>query len=233
MGELGGENHLNHLAYDCVVFGFSEGKLKILILEYFDTGLFALPGGFIKTEEDLDDAVQRGLQERTGLKDIYLEQFYTFGAANRNQTGEMEVILKSNFTDLTEYSWILDRMISIAYYALINIEVVTPSPDVLADSCQWYDLEALPKLIQDHEKIVNKALSVLQDNLDKKLQGVNLLPEKFTMNQLQKVYEAILGEKLHRGAFQRKMLGLGNLERHEKKYSGAAHKAPFLYSFKH
>ncbi|MGR3811692.1 NUDIX hydrolase [Jiulongibacter sp. NS-SX5] len=233
MGVIGGNSHLNHLAYDCVIFGFSDGKLKILILEYFDTGLFALPGGFIRIDEDLDEAVKRGLSERTGLKDIYLEQFYTFGAARRNQTGEMAAILKANRSDLSKLGWILERMVSVGYYALINAEEVEPQPDSLSDSCKWYDIEDLPKLIQDHEEIVNKGLSVLQDNLDKKLQGVNLLPEKFTMNQLQKVYEAILGEKLHRGAFQRKMLGLGNLERHEKKFSGAAHKAPFLYSFKH
>lgn len=201
-------------------------------MEYHNTGLFALPGGFINLEEDLDDAVKRGLKERTGLENIYLEQFYTFGNAKRNLTGEMETILKANYQEIDSFRWILDRMVSVAYYALINIEEVSPSPDSLSDSCTWYEIGKLPPLIQDHTQIVIKALEVLKQNLDRKLEGVNLLPEKFTMNQLQKVYEAIMGEKLHRGSFQRKMLGLGSLVRHEKQFSGAAHKAPYLYSFK-
>ncbi len=232
VGQIGDQTFLNNLAYDSVIFGFSGDSLKILVMEYHNTGLFALPGGFINLEEDLDKAVKRGLKERTGLENIYLEQFYTFGNAKRNRTGEMETILKANHMEIETLRWILDRMVSVAYYALINIEEVTPAPDSLSDSCTWYEIDNLPPLIQDHTQIVEKALEVLKQNLDKKLEGVNLLPEKFTMNQLQKVYEAIMGEKLHRGAFQRKMLSLGSLVRHEKQFSGAAHKAPYLYSFK-
>ena len=125
----------------------------------------------------------------------------------------------------------LDRFISVAYYALINYNDVVPTPDALSDSCDWYGLDELPTLMLDHAKIVAKALQTLRDNLERKLVGMNLLPPLFTMGDLQKVYEAILGEKLHRGAFQRKILNLDILKRHEKQYSGGAHKAPFLYSF--
>ncbi len=232
MGFIGKKEFLNNLAYDSVIFGFSGRKLKILILEYHNTGLFALPGGFVEVSESVDSAVKRGLKERTGLDNIYLEQFHTFGRADRNQTGEMETILKANYETIDEFHWILQRMISVAYYALINFEEVVPSPDALSDSCEWYDIDSLPPLIQDHKEIVMKALLTLRENLDRKLEGVNLLPEKFTMNELQQVYEAILGESLHRGAFQRKMLSSGRLQRHEKQFSGAAHKAPYLYSFK-
>lgn len=226
------KKYLSHIAYDSVIFGFSGNKLKILIMKYHNTGFFALPGGFVRLDEDLNTAVRRGLKERTGLDNIYLEQFYTFGDVARFQPGVMKTILEANGHDVPENHWMLDRFISIAYYALINYDKVVPTPDALSDSCDWYALDKLPPLMQDHQQIVEKALQTLRDNLERKLVGVNLLPPLFTMNELQKVYEAILGEKLRRTTFQRKMLSLNFLQRHDKQYSGKAHKAPFLYSFK-
>lgn len=224
-------HYLRHIAYDSVIFGFSDDKLKILITKYHNTGLYALPGGFVRINENLNDAVRRGLKERTGLDNIYLDQFYTFGDVARFKPEVMQTILEANGHSIKTYEWMLDRFISVAYYALINYNDVVPTPDALSDSCDWYGLDELPTLMLDHAKIVAKALQTLQDNLERKLVGMNLLPPLFTMGDLQKVYEAILGEKLHRGAFQRKILNLDILKRHEKQYSGGAHKAPFLYSF--
>lgn len=224
-------NYLKHIAYDSVVFGFSGEKLKILIMKYHNTGLFALPGGFVRIDENLNDAVRRGLKERTGLDNIYLEQFYAFGNVARYQPEVMHTIMTANGQTIGEYNWLLDRFISVAYYALINYEDVVPMPDALSDSCEWYPLDELPNLMLDHAEIVAKALQTLRENLERKLVGMNLLPTMFTMNQLQKVYEAILGEKLHRGTFQRKILSLNILQRHEKQFLGKAHKAPFLYRF--
>ena len=143
----------------------------------------------------------------------------------------MQTILDANGGLLAGYEWLLDRFISVAYFALINYKDVIPQPDALSDSCDWYDLDALPSLILDHSLILEKALDTLRQNLDRKLVTTNLLPKLFTMKDLQNVYEAILGENLHRGTFQRKMLSLGVLKRHEKQYTGAANKAPYLYSF--
>ena len=222
---------LRHIAYDSVIFGFSGEKLKILIMKYHNTGLYALPGGFMQRDENLNDAVRRGLKERTGLENIYLEQFYTFGDVARYKPEIMQTILEANGHNSEPYQWMLDRFISVAYYALINYNDVVPAPDALSDSCDWYDMDELPNLMLDHAEIVAKALQTLRENLERKLVGTNLLPPLFTLTELQKVYEAILGEKLHRGTFQRKILGLGLLQRHEKQFLGKAHKAPFLYSF--
>jgi 8-oxo-dGTP diphosphatase len=227
-----GKGFITNIAYDSVVFGFSGEKLKILLLEYHNTGLFALPGGFVRRDENLNDAVKRGLKERTGIDHIYLEQFYAFGDLERFQPEVMRTILKANDILAPKDHWLLDRFITIAYYALINYNDVVPTPDVLSDSCTWYDIKKLPKLILDHRDIVSKALETLRLNLDRKIVGINLLPPRFTMKELQHVYEAIMGEKLRRTSFQRKMLSLGILERHEKQYLGKAHKAPYLYSFK-
>lgn len=214
-----------------MIFGFSGEKLKILIMKYHNTGLYALPGGFVDLNENLNDAVRRGLKERTGLDNIYLEQFYTFGDVARYKPEIMQTILEANGKSLEENHWMLERFISVAYYALINYDKVVPTPDTLSDSCTWYAVDELPNLMLDHREIVQRALKTLGENLDKKLVGANLLPTRFTIPTLQKVYEAILGEKLNRTAFQRKILSLGILKRHEKEYSGKAHKAPYLYSF--
>lgn len=224
-------NFLPHLAYDSVVFGFTGERLKILIMEYHQTKLFALPGGFVRRDEHLNVAVRRGLRERTGIDDIYLEQFYTFGDADRYRPDVMDAILKANGLTAPADHWLLDRFVSVAYYALIDYHTVTLRPDALSDSINWYSLEDLPPLLFDHREIVDRALATLRENLGRKLVGMNLLPPLFTMRELQQVYEAILDEKLHRSSFQRKMLATGLLERREKRWQGKAHKAPYQYSF--
>jgi ADP-ribose pyrophosphatase YjhB (NUDIX family) len=226
------QGFLPHIAFDSVIFGFSKGKLKILLMEYHDTGWLALPGGFVGKNEDLDEAAKRGLKERTGLDNIYLEQFYTFGNMSRFKPEVMQTILEANGFYLNPDHWMLDRFISVSYFALIDFEKVILTPDELSDSIAWYEIENLPDLILDHSAIVAKALQTLRENLERKLIGGNLLPERFTMNELQQVYEAIFGQKLRRTTFQRKMLGLDILERHEKLYTGKSHKAPYLYSFR-
>lgn len=227
-----GKGYLNHIAYDSVVFGFSGEKLKILLIKYHNTGLFALPGGFVQANENLNDAVKRGLKERTGLDNIYLEQFYTFGDVSRHKPEVLRTILTANGHKVSNNHWLLDRFISVSYYALINYNDVVPTPDALSDLCTWYDIDKLPVLILDHATIVAKAWETLRTNIDRKLVGMNLLPPRFTMKQLQNVYEAILNEKIRRTTFQRTMLATGLLRRHEKHYSGKAHKAPYMYSFR-
>lgn len=223
--------YLPHLAYDIVIFGYAARKLKILLLEYQNTGWMALPGGFIKRDEDLDLAVKNGLYERTGLKDIYLEQFHTFGEMKRFQPKTMKSILFASGHAVSDDFWMLDRFLSIGHYSLIPFDAVDPKPDAISDAIGWYDIDALPELILDHSLIVNKALATLRRDLNLKLSGCNLLPKKFTMKELQEVYEAVLNQQLHRVSFQRKMLASGVLERIGKRFSGKSHKAPYLYKF--
>ncbi|MVM38008.1 NUDIX domain-containing protein [Spirosoma sp. HMF3257] len=223
--------YLPGLAIDTVIFGFHQNQLKILLLEYHNTGLMALPGGFILANENLNDAARRVLWERTGLSDIYLEQFYVFGDLARFDPTPMRAIMTAKGFTPPDNHWLLDRFISVGYYALVDFTKAVPIPDSLSDSCGWYDLAKLPPLMQDHQQIVQKALDTLRTDLDRKLIGFNLLSETFTMADLQRLYETILDQKLHRSGFQRKMLSLGILERLDKQYSGGAHKAPFLYRF--
>lgn len=219
------------LAVDAVIFGFSGGQLKILLLEYKNTGLFALPGGFIRKQEDMNDAAIRIVKERTGLRHIYLEQFYTFGNLARFNKKPLQQIMKGKGLVYDNDHWLLRRFVSVGYYALIDYTKAIPVPDALSDSCNWYDLHKLPTLMLDHQTIVNKALETLRAELDRKLIGFNLLPDTFTMAELQSLFETVLDQKLLRTSFQRKMLSLGILEKVDKKWTGGAHKAPYLYRF--
>ncbi|WP_339651148.1 NUDIX domain-containing protein [uncultured Maribacter sp.] len=232
MKGLKNKNFIPNLSFDCVIFGFNGKLLKILILEYQNTGVYALPGGFIEIDQSIDDAAKQGVKERTGLDNVYLDQFYIFGNVERADPDHMKRILTANNDNTKENSWMLERFNTVGYYALINYEEVSPTPDEYSDSIGWYAIDELPKLMMDHNNIVEKALQVLRSNLSEKLIGMNLLPSKFTMKQLQMVFEAVLDQKLRRTTFQRKMLSLDILERHEKLFQGKAHKAPYQYSFK-
>ncbi|CAH0996112.1 hypothetical protein EMA8858_02242 [Emticicia aquatica] len=222
---------LPSVSIDCVIFGFHNNQLKILLLKYKNTNYYALPGGFINLDEDLEDAAQRVLEDRTGLKDIYLEQFHVFGCKNRRNDETHQQIMSASGINLKPNHFLLNRFISIGYYALVDFSKVIPTPDDLSDSCQWYDLDKIPHLMFDHNQIFEKALETLRLMIYDKLVGFNLLPTTFTMNEIQNLYETILGEKLVRSNFQRKILSLGILERIEKKMTGAANKAPYLYRF--
>jgi hypothetical protein len=131
-----------------------------------------------------------------------------------------------------DLSWMAKRYITIGYYALVDYSKVMVNPGEFSDAAEWVDIAAMPHLFLDHNKIVNKALEALRLSLDEKLVAFNLLGETFTMSDIQMVYETILGKKLVRTNFQRKMLSLDILDRIEKKFTGGAHKAPYLYRLK-
>ena len=220
------------LSVDTVIFGFHNDKLKVLVSQVGDPPSFGLPGGFVRKDEDLDDAALRILQERTGFENIYLEQFYTSGKKDRSNEKLMRELVEKVFPKISLNHWFRQRFVSVCYYALIDDTKVQPSAEILFGEFKWCDINRVPKLIFDHNLIIRKALERLQSDLDEKLVGFNLMSETFTMNELQKLYEAVYQEKLIRTNFQRKMLSLGALERLEKQYNGKSHKAPYLYRFR-
>lgn len=222
---------LPHIAIDTVIFGYHEGRLMVLLLQYKNTKEYALPGGFILKTEHIEDAAKRILNDRTGLTDIYLEQFHTFGRNDR-QDDSMEQYMKVQGKVPPRNHFLLQRFISISYYALVDYTKAIPAKDALSEDCKWVDIKKIPRLIQDHRKIITTALEHLRGDLDRKLIAFNLMPGTFTMKELQGLYETIAGVKLLRTSFQRKVLSLGILEVVDKKMTGGAHKAPYLYRFK-
>jgi ADP-ribose pyrophosphatase YjhB (NUDIX family) len=225
------DHYLPGISVDCVIFGYHNQQLKILILEYKNSGIFALPGGFIHKDEELEEAASRTLLERTGLSDIYLNQFHTFGSLSRASSGPMRKVLTENNHSFSDDHFLLQRFISVSYYALVDFRRVKPVADMLSDSCQWYDVNNLPELMLDHNHIYETALQHLRDHIDNSHVGQNLLDTPFTMGELQSMYETILGKKLKRTGFHRKMMLSGRLKRLGKKKTGKAHRAPFLYTF--
>lgn len=223
--------YLPGIAIDTVIFGFNDNKMMVLLLQYKNTNSFALPGGFIFKEEDINQAAKRILKERTGLSNIYLEQFYTFGD-NRRQDNSLEIIMKARGMKPTKNHFLLKRFVSVGYYALVDFTKAVPAKDELSDDCKWYDLKKVPKLIQDHNTIIQKALETLRNDLDEKLIGFNLMADEFTMGELQGLYETVLDKKFRRTSFNRKILNLNILKVVDKKMTGGAHKAPYLYKFK-
>ncbi len=226
--------YLPRISVDCVIFGFHENQLKVLLLKFKKSPVWALAGGFVGIEEDVDQAAQRILEERTGLTDIYLEQFYTFGdmARNYRAVDEHRGINEAMGGESDKLDFVDQRFITIGYYALVDYSQVQVNPQGMSDASEWMDVTALPKLFLDHNRIVIKALESMRRSLDEKLVAFALLSETFTMSELQLVYETILGKRLVRTNFQRKILSLDILERIEKKYTGGAHKAPYLYRLK-
>ena len=221
------ENYLAHISIDCVVFGFHEGLMKVLVLKVKDEDGCYLPGGFLLKKEPIETAADRILKERTGLAEIFLQQFHVFGDPERSkQHFDM-------YKDMlpTEENWFSNRFLTIGYYALVDFCETNPAPDRFSATCIWCDLNNLPKMALDHELILKTALDTLRLQLNYQPIGSNLMQKEFTMPELQKLYETILDKKLDRRNFQRRMLGFGILKRSENLRKGGAHKAPYLYSF--
>ncbi len=222
---------------DCVIIGYEEQQLKLLLLKWKFDGLWGLPGGFIEYDQDLDSAAHNVLEERTGLNSIFLRQFHTFGKSDRHilYKDQMDHIImvarKVGLLDPKFSEWLSHRFITSGYFALVDINKTCPKPDLLSEKCEWVSLENIPELMMDHNEIVTTTLKHLRIQLNFLPVGISLMPKKFTMRDLQKLYEAILQRPLERSNFQRKILKLGMLDRKGKLLTGAANKAPYLYSF--
>ncbi|MGA0560728.1 NUDIX hydrolase [Larkinella sp. VNQ87] len=216
------------LSVDSVIFGFSNNQLKVLLLRWKGTEEWGLPGGFIYRTESVDVAAQRILKERTGINELFLQQFHTFGDEVRYDRAEIH--RKLSWPDPSTRQW-PSRTVSIGYFALVDFSKVTPTADFLTDECRWWDVEKLPPLLFDHNHIVEVALRTLRVQLSWQPVGYNLLPEKFTMPELQRLYETILNRPLDPRNFSKKMRALGIIERLEEQRKGGAYKSPYLFRF--
>lgn len=176
------------LTVDCVVFGFDGEGLQLLLIrrgiEPF-LGAWALPGGFVRMDEELEAAARRELTEETGVRNLFLEQLYTFGTPERDPRG---------------------RVVSVAYLALVRPEEHPATGDTDAAEARWFSVSSLPELAFDHARIVETARERLRGKIRWQPVGFELLPEKFTLTDLQSLYEAILGRALDKRNFRKKLL---------------------------
>lgn len=201
-----------YVAVDCIILGFKEGKISLLILKRrFEPlkGANTLMGGFLRDGESLSDAVSRVVYEYTGIENVYMEQVGTYGDINRDE-GE--------------------RVISVVYYALINLEFFNEELCRIHNAV-WVDLNDVPNLIFDHNKMLEDTIAILQKKVSTQPIGFNLLPEKFTLPQLQSLYEAVYNVSLDKRNFRKKILEMDILVKQEDKDKSSSRRGAFYYKF--
>lgn len=219
-----------NISVDCVVFGFDGNELHVLLIDREDqmknvASAYALPGNLIYDQEDLNQAAERVLNELTGLTNIYLEQFGAFGNPNRIKKKEDQPWLKAVRTNPNA------RVVTIAYYALIRMSDFKLNPSSFAKEATWVPLKDIAHLPFDHFDILNQSINYLRNNTKIRPVGYNLLPEKFTLNEMQKLYEAIFNKKIDNRNFRRKIINLEVLNKLDEKQEGVAHKPAIYYQF--
>jgi len=201
------------LTVDCVVFGLDEQELKVMLIQRglppFE-GKWALPGGFVRLDETLDEAARRELQEETGLSKIFLEQLYTFSEVDRDPR---------------------ERVVSVAYYALVNLRDHQVHAATDARDAAWFGVHDVPSLAFDHAEILRLALERLRGKLRYQPVGFELLPKKFTLSELQHLYELVLERALDKRNFRKRVLAMDLLEETDEVQQDVAHRAARLYRF--
>ena len=201
------------ITVDCVVFGLDDQELKVLLierdLEPFK-GQWALPGGFVREGEPLEETARRELKEETGVDEVYLEQLYTFGAVDRDPRG---------------------RVVTVAYYALVNLQDYSINATTDAKSAAWFAIDDLPHLPFDHQEIFEMALKRLKAKVRYEPIGFELLPERFTLTQLQRLYEKVLEMPIDKRNFRKKILSMELLKDLNEVEVDVAHRAARLYKF--
>jgi 8-oxo-dGTP diphosphatase len=201
------------LAVDCVVFGLDETDLKVLLIQRrippFQHA-WALPGGFVRMDETLEAAAKRELQEEAGVTDVYLEQLYTFSSLDRDPR---------------------ERVVTVAHYALAKLSDHKIRAATDAMGVGWFALDDLPKLAFDHSEIVRTAHERLRGKVRYAPVGFELLPPRFSLTQLQRLYEIILGTELYKRNFRKKLLGMDLLVETDEYEQGVRHRAARLYRF--
>jgi 8-oxo-dGTP diphosphatase len=220
-----------NVSVDCVIFSFENSGLEVLLIERkpgkvkIQDDFLTLPGNLIYEDENLDEAADRVLFELTGLKNIFLEQVYTFGDPNR-------------ISKQKDLEWLRSirahpeaRVITVAYTSLVKKENFRISPSSFAQKALWVKIKDVPQLGFDHNVILEKALDYLKHKIYIEPIGYELLPEKFTLAQLQKLYEAILDDQFDKRNFRRKILRTSFIVPLNEKQTGVAHKPAGLYKF--
>jgi len=225
--------YVPHVSLDCAIFGYHEQQLKLLLIKHKALDRWCLPGGYIKRTEKLVEAANRNVKERTGIDNLFLQQFKTFGDPNRAQIEEFDAEKWYEVTGVRvpNDSWLIDQTISVGFYAITDFSKTMFQKDILINDCAWFDINNLPPLEFDHDEMVREALHTMRVQLYHYPIGINMLPEKFTLSEIHMLYETLLGKKLDISNFPKKLIALGLLKKLNEKRNIGPHRSPHLYVF--
>jgi ADP-ribose pyrophosphatase YjhB (NUDIX family) len=229
----GYKHYIPHVSLDCAIFGYHEQQLKLLLIRHKAFDGWCLPGGYIKRTERLVEAANRNVRERTGIDNLFLQQFKTFGDPNRARQDQFDEKkwLEITGVRLTKDSWLIDQTISIGFYAITDFSKTVLEKDVMTEECAWFDIDSIPKLEFDHDEMVKDALHTMRVHLYHYPIGYNLLSDKFALTEIHVLYETLLGKKLDISNFTKKLIALGLLKRTGEKRKIGPHRSPHLYHF--
>jgi ADP-ribose pyrophosphatase YjhB (NUDIX family) len=222
------------LVIDCAIFGYHEGELQLLLVKNKILTMWCLPGGFVKKKENLDQAAARISSERTGISNLFLQQFKTFGDPGRNDPrGAFD---QAKFSELTgetirDDTWLVADTVSVGFYAISDVINAQPKADFFSSECRWFPVNKLPALGFDHKEMVNEALHAMRIHLYHFPIGKNLLPEKFTLKEIKQFYEVMSGKPLHITNFPNKLISIGLIKKTNEKRRIGAHRSPSFYRF--
>ena len=225
--EKGNEFVLPNLSIDIVIIGYRAEELKCLLLQIDDKWL--LPGGFILNDESVENAVKRVLKERTSLQDTHFKFLEVFGDKDRRFKQMWKEFYKKSGLSWTDDCWLNSRFITLAYYALVNIEKTFPALNETDQAFAWFSFNDLPNMWMDHKSIALTARNRLKEDMKQEQITFNLLPDEFTMPELHQLHQTILEENLDRSRFQKKMLSTNLFERLPEQRKDSPGRNPYHY----
>jgi 8-oxo-dGTP diphosphatase len=222
-----------NLTVDCAIFGYHDGKLKLLLVKNKIVTKWCLPGGYVKKDENLDQAAARVTAERTGIANLFLKQFKTFGDPERNdnEAVDSEQLFELTGVKINDDSWLTGKTVSVGFYAISDIINTKPNADFLSSECHWFSVDKLPELGFDHGEMAKEALATMRIHLYHFPIGKNLLPPKFTLKEIKLFYEVMSGKTLHVSNFPSKLISIGLIVKTKEKKSIGAHRSPTYYKF--
>lgn len=218
------------LVVDCVILTFHDQKIKVLLNKYLLNDKWMLPGGFIFNDEDVDAAAKRVLKERTNIDNVFLRQFYLFGEHERVNIDEKLKLMESYGIDSNKIPNFLSRFASMGYFSFVKFDEVTFT-EKEDDIYQWFDLDEVPNLSYNHNAIINKAIKRIRIQFNYLPIGHTLLPKKFTIVELRKIHEGILGIEVDKRNFRKKMLASNLIISLDEVRESDPYPKPNLYKF--
>ncbi|SRR6185437_9468180 len=230
---LHGDAYLRNVGVDNVIFGYHDKELKVLLQRPFVLEKWTVTGGYIRKTETIDEAAAHIAFSRTGLKNLFLQQFRAFGTPTRavDKGFTPERIKEATGFELPANHWIFDYFVALGFYTLTEFSKVTPTKGAYDADCAWWPVSELPSLLFDHRQIILAALEALRLHMAHFPIGYELLEEKFTLPEIHSLYETILGRSLDDRNFAKKLIATGIVIKTKETRRIGAHRSPFLYRF--